>query len=240
MTITFSLTLKGKPLIRSPQEVDFTTPLVKKTILSEVKIPLSQELNIPPNKIFLHLTRFVGEEIKKGEVIAEKKSFFEKKQYVSEYDGTIKEIDHEKGLVVVSTSQESQETIFCYFRGKIDEVKNQEVTLEVKEAKSFLLKQATADFGGEVVSLNDTSLTTVDQEKITKKVVLIEAVTSYNQVKLEVMGTKGFVTRDSDKQSSSMPIATVKDSSDWEAMNKLNLPYCVIDKKNNTIYFYAS
>src|SRR3990167_9049048 len=107
MTISFSLSLKDKPLIKVGQEVDFTTPLIKKGAQEEKTIPISSALRISPSKIFLYLKKFVGDEIKQGELVAEKKTLFDKRQYLSEYDGTIKEIDHENGNLIVATIKET-------------------------------------------------------------------------------------------------------------------------------------
>lgn len=240
MTISFSLALKDKPLIKSGQEVDFTTPLVKKGSQEEKIIPLSTALKITPSKIFLHLKKFVGDEIQKGELIAEKKSFLDKKQYLSEYDGTIKEIDHENGSLVVTTTKETSQIIYSYFKGKVSECKKGEVTLEVKDSKKYAVKEVTADFGGPVLFVKEEELVTISPEEVKGKVVFSEGLKSYNQSKLEVMGVVGFVSNHSISDSTPPPFAKVKEGADWEQIHKTKLPYCLVDKKTSTIYFYQS
>ena len=240
MTISFSLSLKDKPLIKSGQEVDFTTPLVKKGAQEEKIIPLSAALKINPSKIFLHLKKFVGDEIKQGELIAEKKSFLDKKQYLSEYDGTIKEIDHENGNLIVTTTKETSQILYSYFRGKIVELKKGEVSLEVKESKKFAVKEVTADFGGPVLFVKEEQLITITPEEVKGKVVFSEGLKSYNQSKLEVMGVVGFVSNHSLTDPTPPPFAKVKEPADWEQIQKTKLPYCLVDKKTSTIYFYQS
>ncbi len=240
MTISFSLSLKDKPLIKSGQEIDFTTPLVKKGAQEEKIIPLSAALKINPSKIFLYLKKFVGDEIKQGELIAEKKSFLDKKQYLSEYDGTIKEIDHENGSLVITTNKETSQIVYSYFKGKISEFKKGEVALDVKDSKKFPVKEITADFGGPVLFIKEEELVTISPEEVKGKVIFSEGLKSYNQSKLEVMGVVGFVSNHSLNDSTPPPFAKVKEGSDWEQISKSKLPYCLIDKKTSTIYFYQS
>lgn len=240
MTISFSLSLKDKPLIKSGQDIDFTSPLVKKGSQEEKVIPLSQALKINPSKIFLYLKKFVGDDIKQGELIAEKKSLLDKKQYLSEYDGVIKEIDHEKGDLVVTTNKETSQIVYSYFKGKIHEVKKGEVTLDVKESKKFSAKEVTADFGGPVLFIKEEELVAISPDDVRGKVVFSEGLKSYNQSKLEVMGVVGFVSNHSITDPTPPPFAKIKEAVDWEQLNKVKLPYCLIDKKTSTIYFYQS
>ena len=140
MPITFSIPVKERLLIKQGQDVDFTTPLLKKGEQEQKTIPLSELLKISPQKIFLYLKKFVGEEVSRGDLIAEKKGLLDKKQYFSEYDGVLKEIDHEHGNLLITTHVETKRVKNAYFKGRIDEIKKNDVTLAVKEVKKFSLK----------------------------------------------------------------------------------------------------
>ncbi len=240
MTIKFSIPLAESQqlLIKSGQKVDFKTPLLKKAYQNEVKIPLAQILEIPSDKIFIHLIKLVGEEIKKGEVIAKKKIFLAEKKYVSSYDGVIKEINHEEGYLLIAVSSKKQETVNCYFKGELTEVKKNEVTLKVDNAKVFDLKEVSADFGGETLLIQPKDIINLEQQNIANKVVFVEQIQSYNQVKMEVMGARGFVTLHELVEKTSLPHSQVKNVSDWKATYNLTYAYCLINKKGSTIYLY--
>lgn len=240
MTITFSVSVKDKLLIKQGQDVDFATLLSKKGSEEQKIIPLSVLLKIPPEKIFLYLKKFVGEEVTRGELLAEKKSVLGKKQYLSEYEGLIKEIDHEKGNLVLTIQAETKQVLNAYFKGKIEDTKKNEITLIVKDMKRFELKEATTDFGGEVFFIDESSLGTVMPELVKNKVILVESIKPYNQSKLEVMGVIGFVSIQGLSDTTPPPFARIKNLDDWDQIKKLKLPYCLVDKKTAVIYFYQS
>lgn len=240
MPITFSVPVKEKLLIKQGQEVDFSTALFKKDEEEEKIISLSQLLNISPQKIFLYLKKFVGEEISRGDLIAEKKGLLDKNQYFSEYDGVLKEIDHEKGNLIITTHIATKQVKHAYFKGKVEEIKQNEVTLATKETKKFSLKETTMDFGGVVLFADEESLGNLAPEEVKNKIIVIESIKPYNQSKLEVMGAAGFVSMQSLQDTTPPPFARVKDDDDWEEIKKVKLPHCLVDKKTNTIYFYQS
>lgn len=239
MTISFSVSTNEKILVKAGQDVDFKTPLVKKTFQRDVKIPISHILQIAPGKIFHHLLKVVGEEIKKGDVLGKKKSLMGEKEYISEFDGIIKEINHEDGSLVISSSTPTQKIKHAYFKGEVTDVKKNEITLRVKKAKDFELKDISDDFGGEIKFLDDNDLVSLTPEEVDDKVVFDDTIAPYNEVKLEVMGAVGFVTLHKLTDKSSLPSAVIENSSDWKVMKTLDYPYCLTSKKNSRIYFYA-
>lgn len=238
MTITFPVSTSEKILVKAGQDVDFKTPLVRKTFQQDIKIPLSHILKITPGKIFQHLLKVVGEEIEKGEVIAKKKALMGEKEYASEFDGVIKEINHEDGSLIISSSTPTQKVKNAYFKGEVTDVKKNEITLKVKKAKDFDLKEISDDFGGEIKFLDDEKLPDLTPEEVGNKVVFDDTIAPFNEVKFEVMGAIGFVTLHRLTDKSSSPSAVLENSSDWKAMKSLDYPYCLASKKNSRIYFY--
>lgn len=215
-------------------------PLQKKQKQSEVKIHLSELFNIPPRKIFLHLVKFVGEDIKKGDIVAEKKSMLGKKQYVSQHDGTIKEIDHENGWLVITERIQTADSMNAYFKGKIEEIKKNEISLQVKNSRAFSLKEASSDFGGEVFFADEIDVSHLNEDEVDNKVVLTSTVDPYIQTKLEAMGTAGLVLLNPSKDKPSIPFAFIKEKGDWDSIKKSDFPCCIVDKKNTKMFFYQS
>jgi len=62
--------------LKKGQEVDFDTPFLDTEENVNIQIPIANSLNISPSKIFNFLKKFVGENIKKGDIIAVKRDFF--------------------------------------------------------------------------------------------------------------------------------------------------------------------
>lgn len=238
MTITIPVPPDIKLLIKDNQMVDFKTPLWQKVSKNEVTIPVAKDLSIEAGEIFLHLTKVVGEEIKKGELLARKKTILGEKKYLSEYDGVIKEIRHEDGSIVIGTSEDKAVKTLSFFKGEVENASKTEIKLKVKKAEEFELKEASSYFGGEIVFSDESSLPNLNPEDIEGKIICIRSLKPYNVAKLEVMGARGFVSQEALSQKSSLNFAQIKKPSDWETIHSLNLPYCLISKKTTIIYFY--
>ncbi|MBI2028003.1 MAG: hypothetical protein HYT07_00195 [Candidatus Levybacteria bacterium] len=236
MFIKVSLPQNIEVLIKNGQAVDFGTPLYKKSVKKTAKIPLAKKLEIKPEKIFFFLKKVVGEEVHKGEVLAVKKSLFGQKKFYSEYDGVLKEINHEDGSLVISTESADTKSVMCFFKGGVKEVAEDHLKLDLKDAKEFALSESSGDFGGANYFFKEDDINKLEAEKIQSKILIVRKIESFNQVRLEVMGVVGFVTLESLSQTPSVNYARIKSTQDWGEIIKANLPYCLVS--SNNIYFY--
>ncbi len=238
MTITFQISSSDELLLTSGQEVDFKTPLTKQVYTHDVKVNIAQKLKIPPQNIFIHLTKVVGEEVKKDEILAKKKTILSEKKYRSEHTGVIKEINHEEGSLLISTKIKKEKISYCYFKGEVEEVKKNEVTLKVNKAKVFQAKNISDDFGGGVLFTEKPTQERLTEEDVAGKVLFTDTIKSYNNVKFEVMGILGFVTVGELVITSTTPYASLKSQADLDEIRELGYPYCLASKKNSLIYLY--
>ncbi len=239
MTITFQVSpVTDKLLIKAGQEVDFKTPLIKQVYTTDAKVNITQKLQIPPQDIFIHLTKVVGDEIKKGEILAKKKTLLSEKTYASEHEGVVKEINHEEGSLLISTKVKKEDVRYAYFKGTVEEVKKNEVTLKVEKAKVFQAKDISEDFGGKVLFSEKSSLERLNEEDIKNKVLFADTIKSYIRVKFEVMGILGLVTNQDIAEDSNIPQANLKTAVDLDEIRKLGYPYCLASKTNRLIYLY--
>ncbi len=237
MIITLPSSYKEDLLVKVGQKVDFKTPFFKKKIQKEIGLSLAEKLRISPQKIFVYLKKFVGEKINKGEILAEKKTLFTVRRYRSEYQGEIKEIDHQEGKVLIKINSGKDEFVTAPFKGEILEIDKETIKIKVNRGKEFTAKEITADFGGEVTYLKPT--TEYCEEEINNKIVVGQSLSSYLQVKLEALGVKGFVLLHRLPEKTDLPWGQLKNITDWEKIIAANFPYCLVDKKNSKIYFYA-
>lgn len=238
MTITFQISSEDNLLIKKDQDVDFKTPLTKQVYTKDAKINLAQKMQITPQNIFIHLTKVVGDEIQMGEVLAKKKSLLGEKKYTSEYSGVIKAIDHTEGSVLISTKTKQEKIKYAFFKGKVGEIKKNEVTLNVKKAKTYPLKEVSSDFGGEVLFVGESSLERLTEEEVENKVLFINSLKSFNRVKFEVMGLLGFIMVQELNGDTTVPHASLKSAEDLDEIKEVDYPYCLVSKKNNLIYLY--
>jgi len=236
MTIFITLPEGSKCLLKEGQKVDLATPFIENEVSCEVKIPIAKKLEIDHDKIFRYLKKLVGEKIKKGDIIAIKKGFFGTTKVVSEYNGLIKEINHHSGELIVNTTNNDKKTIYCYFKGKIKNISENKIQLEVEKAEDFLLKTTTGNFGGAAYYYQEK--TDLKSEDINSKIVIFESISSFYQTKIEALGNIGFVSLIKLPEETTLNNCLIKNIDDIKKIFKHNLPYCLIDNKTNKLYFY--
>lgn len=224
-------------LLKPGQKVDFDTPFLEKKISTELSIEIALKLQIPSNKIFNYLKKFVGDTVEKGEILAKKSALLKNHVVVSEHSGIIKEINHVDGIIIISTSGSAVNQTKASFKGEICDIKKDKIKLKVEQLQEFPLKQVDYYFGGETLYLKDPdkpmfALQTSD------KILITESVASYLRAKAEALGIRGFVTLKNPPQESNLPKAQIKNIDDLKKIFHLNFPYIYADKSLNKIYFY--
>lgn len=238
MQIAFHTNSHITSAITPGQAVDFDTPFAKKTVSKLERLSVTESLGISPKEIFLHLLKVVGEEVKKDELLAEKKGMFGTKQLISEFTGTIKEINHEDGSVTLEMKTEVNQEEYAYFTGKVAEIREQTIVLDVKDSKAYELKSASGDFGGEILKTTQEGLSSLNADIVEKKVIVIDEIRPADIVRLDVLEESGLITLKDIEPGKGTKWARVKNLPDWEEILTSGLRYCIIDSKNNTMYLY--
>lgn len=127
-------------LLKIGQNIDPGTPFYKTKVTGDSVISISQKLHVPPAKIFKFLSKFVGDEVKKGEVLARKKGLFAENKIKVEDDGIIKEINHNDGTLII-TIKKNEKIVKTYFSGEVVDIKKNHLNLKVKDGKGYILKK---------------------------------------------------------------------------------------------------
>jgi len=239
MTITFTISASGKLQLDAGQTVDFDTPLIKTSARELTQLQIAQELGIPNDKIFMYVTKIVGDAVEANEIIATKKTTFSLRQVASPISGTITQIDHEVGTISIETFSETSGVIKCFFKGVVKEVKNSDVTLEVKSSDKYKLRDVVDDFGGEVLYVERQQLADLTEEDLRNKVVFTESIKPSEAVRLDVLGARGLVTRDDIGERESVMSAELGDKNNWNDVIATKNTHCIVDKKNATMYLYS-
>lgn len=244
MILSISVPKDGELLIKTGDSVDFSTPLINNHVKKEVKVPLSKHLRINPKKIFTVLKKFVGEKIKKGDLVAFHKAFMGDKKYLSEFDGTIKEVNHHDGTITFEIDSEEKKELTAYFKGEIIEIDDKShnekfiIKFNVNNAKHYELKEVKEYFGGPVFYSHDKNVQIATEDDVNGKIVCITTILPYEQSKLETLGAVGFIGLHSLPDSSDIPHAKVLNIPDWDDFITIKLPFCTIDKDTNKLYIY--
>lgn len=240
MIVTIDLPFSVNVLVKVGDKVDFQTPLIKEKKSKDIKLNVSEKLGLSPNKIFRSLKKFVGDEIKKDELLAEKSSFFDHKKLLSEFEGVLREINHKDGTILIEIKSEEEKTVNCFFKGEIVEIGHDQIKLKVAKNHVFIIKDVincSEECGGEVYYLK--SKEEIARDQVAGKFIFYsEKINSYEQTKFEALGAKGFISQHSLPEKTGVFFCKLKQIADFEKVTKLQLPYCIIDKKESKIIFY--
>lgn len=236
MLITIPLSVTDHCLLKEGEEVDFDTPFLQKKMDEEISISISKNLGVSPEKIFHYLKKFVGESIEKDEIIAANKGFFSTKKIISKYSGLIKDINHADGSITILSQTETENTLNSYFKGKVNKIKKNELSIEVGKGEQYDGKNINQNFGGEVFYVEADS--DFNSENIFDRIVVCENITSYYVAKAEALGCKGFLTLSKLDRDLETLFAQIKNINDYKKILKNKFTYCTILNNSSTIYFY--
>jgi len=237
MNLTISIPDGVKCLLKPGQTVDSDSDFLENKTTSEITVNISKKLGIASNKIFNYLKKFVGDPIKKGEIIAEKKGLINNITVESNSTGFIKEISHYDGNVIISSSGQQSYKIKAFFKGEVVDLDKNQLKIRVEQMQEFNLKFVTDNFGGQTFYLKDVTKPIFAQQT-SNKIMVIESIAAYLKTKAEALGIKGFVTLKTPPQDSNLAKAQIKNTEDFKKVLHLNFPYCLIDKQYSKIYFY--
>lgn len=237
MIILIPIPEHSKCSLKNGQNIDIGDPYIEFFTQSLIDIPLAKKLKIPPASIFKYIKKFVGESLKKSEVLAIKKGFFSSTKILSEYDGIIKEIDHNNGQLIIEVEGSDKKKVPSYFKGEIISISKNEIQLKVKSGKEYDLKNSVGDFGGKTMYLTNSDVNSITAECSTS-ICIAESLTSYIQSKTEALGVDGFVTLNSLPEKTNLPAALFKQIQDLKKVFEYKLPYCIVNGKKGTITFY--
>jgi len=236
MLITVPLTNADHCLLKEGQDVDFETPFLKKKTESEMSISIAKNLNVSPQKIFHYLKKFVGETIEKDETLAVNKGIFSTKKIVSKYSGLIKEINHSDGTITILSREETENTVNSFFKGKVNKIKKNEISIEVDKGEQFPGKNISQSFGGKAFYA-DGALD-FNSENVYNSIIICENMTSYYRSKAEALGCRGFLSLSKLTEDTGITYAQFKNINDYKKVIKTKFAYCTILNSSGMIYFY--
>jgi hypothetical protein len=240
MVITLDIPEGGHLLLKMGQKVDVDTPMMEIKTEEKTELHIAKELNIPPDKIFQHLKKFVGDHIEKNDLLAIKKGLFSKQDFFSPIEGIINEIDHVDGKLVVAIEKSKKDTIPTLIKGEVIKVEKKQVEIKVKKVEEFLLKTIDHDFGGQCYYLRSTHGTELKPEEIVHKIIFTKSISDYFQRKIETLGALGFITLNKLSEPTDLPTAQIKNITDFEKIINHKYPYCFLSQKLSKIFVYEN
>lgn len=238
MKLLVKLPTNADVLITPGQDVDFNTPLLRKKSTEAKTIPVANILRFEPEKIFMNLRKLVGEQLQPGDLVAEHKTVFSTKQYFSEMHGTITEINHMTGVIVIETESEEQNQFNCFFKGEVITMSDTHLELKVKKYKEFDIKPVKQYFGAEVFYITPGSTAIITEDDVDNKFICAEEIKPFEQAKLEALGAVGLISPPKGIQSPALLDVVLQQQADFITAMELQYPYCLIGEAQNTVFFY--
>lgn len=235
MTIEIAVDGGRELAVRSGMKVDFSTPLYNTSEQqSSYRVEITQALSVHPKEIFTYITKNTGDYIQKGEIIAQKKSFFHTKTITAEHAGILTEIDHIDGVVLIEANEAEHASETCWFAGEIVSIAKGHITLKVGKHHSIPAEHISDQFGGELWFPQDEL-----SELPAFPVACCERLNSYEKAKMEAMGVRGLIIVTPYEGDISFPVAKIKDGAFLNEVRAKKLSYCVTQAHRSTIIFYS-
>lgn len=233
MTLDIPVDPDKKLAIKVGDTVGFDTPLYKGKDKSEERICVAELLSIHPKKIFHYLKKNVGDTIAAGDLLAEKKSFFSDKKITSHMSGTIMEVDHIEGVILIETEQETKSEC-CWFAGHVEEISKKNIRVKIGKHAQFEAKYVEKDFGGSIWFFSEQPLNNPECP-----IGISEKATEYEVAKLEALGGRGFVTTYKYEGLTTLPKAEFKLKDAYKEILQKQFSYCYAQVHHSTIIVYS-
>lgn len=234
MIVILKIPQDAKLLVKEGQTANFSTPLWERVIEEKIEINISQKLAIKPKKIFDFLKKFIGDRIKKDEIIAEKKGLLFNKKILSPVDGEIREINHDLGTVII-TSLTNKKVVNSFFRGEIIDIQNSNLKIKINDGRSFKIKKCQTNFGGEVYYYSSQNHLTADD--VEGKIIVFNELEPFAQVKIEALGGTAFFGP-IPLQTSHIPFFQLNNQKEIDLIYRLKKSTCLMLKDESKIIFY--
>lgn len=238
MTISIPFPEHVKLKVKAGDIVDFSYPFYTSSAKEQIRLAISDRLNVPPKKIFQYLKKFVGDKVEKGDIIAQHSSFFSTKLFRSEHSGIIREIRHQDGTIILDSTANDQMTIQCFFVGEIAQIEKNTILLKVTQGKEIALKQTTGSFGGKKLIQSERHI--LNAEEIHDRVICAESVPSCDAVKYDALDCRGIISAHTiESEDIKAPIAYLKKIDDWKTLQSQSFSYCLVTTAPDTLYLYS-
>ena len=240
MIIDLPIPNEASVLVKAGDKVDLETKILTIAKKSLIRINVAKKLNITPEKIFQSLKKFVDDEIKKGDKLAYKKTLFSNKYVFSDYNGILKEINHQTGEVILEVDDQKNQIkkdFFSPLTGEVVAIEKNIIKIKIKKGETIELKQKASEiFGAKIFILENTEQLTANN--IEKKLIIAEEINNLSQAKCEALGAFGFLTIKKLPNPTDLFNFQFKNLDDWNKIKKTNFTYCFIEKNSSKMIFY--
>lgn len=237
MNVPVKIPQQANILIEAGQTVDFSTPLLKKNTKKTVQIPLSEILGFSPDKIFLKVKKTIGDPVRKGDLLAEDKAFLSARRYFSQIDGTLREIRHDIGAVIIEQETSEAAQMNCYFQGEIAAIHDGYIELKVKGSHKAQTAEPIEYMGAQVFYAPAEGVP-FSEEDVEGKCIFAIEFNPMDHPKVEALGAEGLILSKKLGVPGTIAQIILHEPHDIEHISKKKYPFFIVGPEENTLYFY--
>lgn len=241
MVITITLPADAEILIKPGESVNFGDKLYQIARKNNLRVDIAKKLKIAPDKIFNFVIKVIGEEVKKGELLAQKKGFLTTKKVFSPVAATIREINHRTGEIILTTTDQSAKKSvlgYAFFRGKVLTIDNDLLKVDIEGGTPYPLRSVNNDGGGELFYFLDEAIYfTADENRIKDKIIVFNEAKPHIVVKCDALGCAGFLFA-SGEMESDQPSAILEKKEDFDKLVAQKLSYALFSKHDRSVIVY--
>jgi len=135
---------KTKVLLKEGEKVEEGQKVATFNRFKRHQVNLTQEMNLPPQKISSRLLVKLGQKVTQEEPIAKADNLFKKTTVTAPVSGQIFAFDSDTGILTIETTGKSRD-LLSPFSGKIESINQEGISIRVKAEKVFDLKKAWGD-----------------------------------------------------------------------------------------------
>lgn len=218
------------------EQVDWSKKNLKEQSEAEVVIDLASELGIEPKGIFKHLKVNIGELVKEGQVLAEKKGFLSGKKIKAPQGAEIRKINHENGTLTLAVKQ-TLDVPFSFKAKFLKKDHDQQLVFKVESGVEAGL-QASLDtsFGGECFYLDNSKDITL--ENVEGKIVVFNKLDMMDQAKLAALGPLATVSYEATYHNTAVPLLLLAQKEAYGELFAKKWQFCLYLIGKKTVYFY--
>lgn len=217
--------------------VDWSKKNLSEQSEAEVVLNLVQELEIDPKAIFKHLKVNLGEQVKQGQLLAQKKAFLTGKNVFAPSDAEVRKINHEDGTLTLVTNRIVE--VPFGLRAKFLKKDKDNFLFKVAQGVEVALQQSSETcFGGECSYIQTPEQ--ISLEAVERKVVISRDLDLMEQAKLTALGPLAMVSYEASYRDLSIPLLLLANKTDWKDLFAKKYELCLYLMSYKTIYFYNS
>jgi hypothetical protein len=238
MTISFALPPDAVSNVKKGDHIEPDDVLFSVHSSELITIQIAERLHIKPEAIFHYLSKIIGEEITKGDILAQKKGNLFSHKVVAEHNGLLKEIDHHSGSISLLVANNEQNGKKAGFRGDVEDINDNKISINIKNGVAIHVKNISGNGAGEIFYFESEGMYfSTSQEDLENKIIFIQEIKQHIAAKCEALGCVGFIYVKGEVKTD-LPTAQFKTDDDYNLTKEKNKKYTIFSLEDKEAIVY--